>query len=164
MKKIILVSILFLILSLSVISVYAVSQDELNQAKVLIDSNISCNQLKNDQLEIIGEYYMEQMMPGEAHIRAHEMMGLTEGSEAEEQFHINMAKRIYCGENVGSSMMGGGMMGNYYQNPQNNNSYQNNYIGFQVFFYLILILVIIVLVLLIILLINKAKQKRRKTK
>jgi len=147
MKKIILVSILFLILSLSVISVYAVSQDELNQAKVLIDSNISCNQLKNDQLEIIGEYYMEQMMPREAHVRAHEMMGLTEGSEAEEQFHINMAKKIYCGENVGSSMMGGEMT-----------------LAFQVFFYLILILVIIVLVLLIILLINKAKQKRRKTK
>ena len=30
------------------------------------------------------------------------MMGLTEGSEAEEQFHINMAKKIYCGESVGT--------------------------------------------------------------
>jgi len=163
MKKILL-SILFLGLLFSIVSIYAVSQDELNQAKSLIDSNISCNQLANDQLEIIGEYYMEQMMPGEAHERAHQMMGLTEGSEAEEQFHINLAKRIYCGENVGSGMMGGGMMGNYYQNPQNNNSYQNNSLGFQIFFYILSILVIIVLVLVIILLINKAKQKGRNNK
>ena len=123
MKKIISLSFLFLILSLSIISVYAVSQDEFNQAKALIDSNITCNKLTNDQLEIIGEYYMEQMHPGGAHELMHKMMGLTEGSEAEEQFHINMAKTIYCGESggmIGSrgmigmmNMMGGGMMGSY---------------------------------------------------
>src|SRR3989338_7951004 len=105
MKKIVSLSVLFLILSLSIISVYAVSQDELNQAKTLIDSNISCNKLTNDQFEIIGEYYMEQIMSGKAHENAHQMMGLTEGSEAEKQFHINMAKRIYCGENVSNGMM-----------------------------------------------------------
>ncbi|MBS3075379.1 hypothetical protein J4429_02875 [Candidatus Pacearchaeota archaeon] len=163
MKKIISLIVLFLILLFSIMPVYAVSQDELNQAKVLIDSNISCNQLANDQLEIMGEYYMEQMMPGDAHERAHEMMGLTEGSEAEEQFHINMAKRIYCGENVASGMMAGrGMMGNYYsssknyQNPQN--SYQNNLAVFQIFFYVLFILVIIILIL-IILLINRSKKQ-----
>jgi len=165
MNKIISLSALFLILSLGIMPVYAVSQDELNQAKTLIDSNISCSKLTNDQLEIIGEYYMEQMMPGEAHKRAHQMMGLTEGSEAEEQFHINMAKRIYCGENVGSGMRGGGIMGNNYQNPQYNNSYQNNFFGFEIFFYILLTLVIIVLILVIILLINKSKkQKGRKIK
>ena len=162
MKKIISLSILFLVLSLRISSVIAVSQDELNQAKTLIDSNISCNKLSNEQFEIIGEYYMEQMMPGEAHERAHQMMGLTEGSEAEEQFHINMAKRIYCGENVGSSMMEGGMMGNNYQNIQKDDNYKNNFIGFQIFSYVLSILVIIILILMIILLINKAKQKRGK--
>ena len=101
---------------------------------------------------------MEQMMPGEAHVRAHQMMGLIDGSEAEEQFHINMAKRIYCGENVGSGMMGGGMRGNYYsQTPQNNN-YQNNSFGFQIFFYVLLVLVVIILVLIILLLMNKLKK------
>ena len=163
MKKIMSLSILFLILSLSIISVYAVSQDELNQAKTLIDSNISCNKLTNDQLEIMGEYYMEQMMPGVAHERAHQMMGLTEGSEAEEQFHINMVKRIYCGENVGGGMMGGGMMGNYYyQNPQNNNFYQNSYIGFQIFFYILSVLVVVILILIILLLVNRLKKQRGK--
>ena len=163
MKKIISFSIL--VLTLSIASVYAVTQDELNQAKTLIDSNISCNNLTNDQLEIIGEYNMEQMMPGEAHERAHQMMGLTEGSEAEEQFHINMAKRIYCNENVGGGMMGGGMMGNYYyQNPQNNDSYQNNFIGFQIFFYVLLVLVVIILVLIILLLVKRLKEQRKNNK
>jgi len=165
MKKIVPLGFLFLILSLSITSVYAVSQDELNQAKALIDSNVSCNKLTNDQLEIIGEYSMEQMMPGEAHERAHQMMGLTEGSEAEEQFHINMAKRIYCGENAGSGMMGGGMMGNYYyQNQQNNDPYQNNSFGFQIFFYILLVLVVIILALIIILLINRLKKQGKYNK
>ena len=174
MKRIISLSILFLILFVSISSVIAVSQDELNQAKTLIDSNISCDKLANDQLEIIGEYYMEQMHPGETHELMHKMMGLTEGSEAEKQFHINMAKTIYCGEpggmmgmmsggNMMNMMSGngtGGMMGNsYYQNTQNSNSYQNNFIVFQIFFYVVFVLVVIILILIILLLINKLKKQ-----
>ena len=122
MRRIISISVLFLILSLSIMSVYAINQDELNQAKTLIDSNISCNKLTNDQLEIIGEYFMEQMHPGEAHELMHKMMGLQEESEAEEQFHISMAKTVYCEESGGMMMgnnmmssggMGSGMMKNY---------------------------------------------------
>ncbi|HIH48235.1 TPA: hypothetical protein HA296_01380, partial [Candidatus Woesearchaeota archaeon] len=114
------------ILLLSIGLVHAVSQEELNEARSLIDSKAACNQLSNEQLEIIGEYYMEQMMPGDAHKRAHEMMGLAEGSEAEEQFHINMARSSYCGGNIGmigGNMMGSGMMGNY---PAYYNSGYNN--------------------------------------
>jgi|SRR3989344_246701 len=159
MKKIILLIVLFLIF-LSIISVYAVSQDELNQAEALIELNISCNNLTNGQLEIIGEYYMEQMMPGESHKRAHQMMGLAEGSEAEEQFHINMAKRAYCNDNVGGmmggNMMGGGMMGNNY--------YQDNIIGFQIFFYVLFILVVIILILIILFLIKRLKTQGRDNK
>src|SRR3989344_3907201 len=47
--------------------VNAVSQEELNEAKALIDSKITCDKLTNEQLEAIGDYYMEQMHPGEAH-------------------------------------------------------------------------------------------------
>src|SRR3989339_1349194 len=111
MKKIILLIIgLVLLLNLSLVS--AVTQQELNEAKDLIDSKVSCDKLTNDQLEIIGEYYMEQMHPGESHEIMHKMMGLQEGSETEEQFHVNMAKTIYCGESGG--MMGGGMMNMMY--------------------------------------------------
>ncbi|MEK6936088.1 MAG: hypothetical protein AABW67_04825 [Nanoarchaeota archaeon] len=162
MKKIILISLLFIAL----FSILATAQEEehnFTEAKQLIDSKVSCNNLTNDQLEIIGDYYMEQMHPGEAHEYMDKMMG-GEGSETLKQIHINIAKRIYCNENIGmmggGMMAGGGMMGNY--------NYQNNSYGFQVFFYIILTLVIISSILVIILLINKSrnniKQKRRITK
>ncbi len=96
-----------LLLSLSFVS--GITEQELSEAKSIIDSKVDCKSLSNSQLEIIGEYYMEQMHPGESHKLMHKMMGLEEGSEAEEQFHINIAKQMYCGE---SGMMGsGGMMG-----------------------------------------------------
>ncbi|MDO8740746.1 MAG: hypothetical protein Q7J54_04225 [Candidatus Woesearchaeota archaeon] len=107
MKKILLAVFLVLLLNLSL--VYAVTQQELSEAKNLIDAKTDCKNLSDSQLEIIGEYYMEQMHPGEAHKLMHKMMGLEEGSEDEEQFHISMAKSIYCGENT-AGMMGGGMM------------------------------------------------------
>src|SRR3989344_7893020 len=92
--------------------VNAVSQEELNEAKALIDSKITCDKLTNEQLEAIGDYYMEQMHPGEAHEIMDTMMG-GEGSESLKQVHINMARRLYCNENIyiGYGMMGsGGMM------------------------------------------------------
>ena len=117
------------ILLLSIGLVNAVSQEELNEAKSLIDSKVACNQLFNEQLEIIGEYYMEQMHPGESHELMHKMMGLEEGSEAEEQFHINMAKRLYCNENVyvGYGMMGSGGMMNMMGGYPLGYSYANGY-------------------------------------
>ena len=110
MRKILLVLSLVLLLNLSLVS--AITEQEINEARDLLDSNVSCDKLTNEQLEIIGEYYMEQMHPGDGHELMHKMMGLEEGSEAEKQFHVNMAKRLYCNENVylGYGMMGSGMM------------------------------------------------------
>ena len=111
MKKTLLLTIsIVLLLNLSLVS--AITQQELNEAKSLVDSKADCKTLSDSQLELIGEYYMEQMHPGESHELMHKMMGIEEGSEAEEQFHINMAKTIYCGESGG--MMGGGMMNMMY--------------------------------------------------
>jgi len=152
MKKV-LFFIVILLLTISLVN--AVSQEELNEAKALIDSRITCDKLTNNQLEIIGEYYMEQMMPGQAHIRAHQMMGLTEGSDAEEQFHINLARRSYCGENVGVGwgMMGGGMMGNY--QPYYNYGYGSFWNGIWIVF---LIGTIIFIIWIIYKLTRKAKE------
>ena len=124
MKKIIFVVIVALLLSLGLAN--AITQQEISEAKGLIDSKVDCKSLSDSQLEIIGEYEMELMHPGESHELMHKMMGLKEGSEAEKQFHINMAKTIYCDESggmmdsgmmnmmMGGNMMGsGGMMGNY---------------------------------------------------
>ena len=168
MKKTILLGMFWIIL----FSFLVVAQEEhdFTKTKQLVDSGVSCNQLTNEQLEEIGDYYMEQMHPGEAHEYMDRMMG-GEGSESLKQAHINIARRIYCNENVGIGMMGGNMMagrgitGNsYYQDPQNNNSYQNSSLGFQIFFYIILILVFIVLILLIILLINKSQNNIKQNK
>ena len=90
-------------------------EHDFDETKQIIDSGIGCDKLTDEQLESIGDYYMEQMHPGEAHEMMDQMMG-GEGSESLRQVHINMAKRLYCDEDVGG-MMGGGMMnmmmGNY---------------------------------------------------
>ncbi|KHO54533.1 MAG: hypothetical protein QT12_C0031G0009 [archaeon GW2011_AR21] len=106
MKKIIFAAIIALLLGLS--SANAITQQEISEAKGLIDSKVDCKELSDSQLEIMGEYYMEQMHPGESHELMHKMMGFQEGSEDEEQFHINLAKIMYCGE--GGMMGSGGMM------------------------------------------------------
>lgn len=101
------------IASLAPLAVFAHSEDNFNDTKQMIGSGVSCSGLSDGQLEEIGEYYMEQMHPGEAHEFMHQRMGLAEGSEAEEKFHISLAKTMYCGE-LSAGMMGtglGGMMG-----------------------------------------------------
>lgn len=104
------------IASLASSAVFAHSEDNFSDARQLIGSGVSCNSLSDDQLEGIGEYYMEQMHPGESHEFMHQRMGLAEGSAAEENFHISLAKMVYCGE-LSTGMMGmgmGGMMGSGY--------------------------------------------------
>ncbi|MEW6407622.1 MAG: hypothetical protein AB1465_02950 [Patescibacteria group bacterium] len=81
------------------------------ETKQLIESGISCDKLTDEQLEAIGDYYMEQMHPGEAHEMMDKMMG-GEGSENLKQMHINMAKRLYCNENIDGMMEGGENMMN----------------------------------------------------
>ena len=152
MKKVILIGLFVILFSFVVIA--QEEEHNFSEAKQLIDSKISCDSLMNEQLELIGDYYMEQMHPGEAHEYMDRMMG-GEGSESLKQVHINIARRIYCNENLGG-MIGGGMMGNYYyQDPQNNSLYKNSFLGFQIFFYIILILVVIILALVVMLLTNK---------
>ena len=114
MKNRALILVVILLLNLSLAN--AITQQEIKEAKSLIDSKVDCKSLSDSQLEIIGEYSMELMHPGESHEAMHKMMGIKEGSEAEKQFHISMAKTIYCGESggmMGGNMMGYGMMGNF---------------------------------------------------
>lgn len=93
--------------------------EDLEEAKGLIDSNVSCDTLDDEQLEAIGDYYMELMHPGEEHELMDQMMG-GEGSENLKQMHIRMARRLYCNETfytggmMGTGMMDGMMYGNYF--------------------------------------------------
>ncbi len=126
-KKILILVTILLYITTNLVS--AITLPEINEAKKLIDTKTSCNSLSEDQLEIIGEYLMEQMHPGDSHEFMHKMMGLQEGSKDEKLFHINLAKAIYCGDNSNiesfsgmmrmsrmmgfDDMMNNGMMGNY---------------------------------------------------
>ncbi len=93
--------------------------DEFDEAINLVQSRVPCSSLADNQLEMIGDYYMEQMHPGSLHEVMDERMG-GEGSESLRQVHINIAKSFYCGQsgampvsmmNVMTNRAGGGMMG-----------------------------------------------------
>jgi putative membrane protein len=90
---------------------YATGGHDLEEAKELIDAKVSCSQLTEEQLEHIGDYFMEQMHPGQQHEAMDEMMG-GEGSESLRQLHIALAKRVYCNDVSGTTQYGmWGMMG-----------------------------------------------------
>jgi len=133
------------------VNISAHSDEDFAQAEALMNQSVSCNQFTDEQLELIGDYYMEQMHPGEAHEYMDQMMG-GEGSESLRQMHINIASRIYCGETsyAGYGMMGSynGMMGNYYYYGKNN-----------LFVWIFNIILIVGLVLLIILLVKQVQRK-----
>ncbi|MBI2558701.1 hypothetical protein HYW20_05235 [Candidatus Woesearchaeota archaeon] len=104
--------IFFLIFIFSIGFVFA-DAEEFAEAKKLIDAKTPCFKLTESQLEIIGDYLMEQMHPGQAHEAMDKMMG-GEGSQSLRLMHIAMAKRIYCNDFNSSAsygMMGYGMMG-----------------------------------------------------
>ena len=117
-----------LIIGLVLLSTLALAQagnshgSGIAEGRTLVESNVECAGLTDEQFESIGDYFMEQMHPGEAHEMMDEMMG-GEGSEGLKQMHIQMAERLYCNEDDGGmtnmmgsggmmNMMGSGMMGN----------------------------------------------------
>ena len=126
---------LAIVLLLLAASVFA--HDDFSQAQALIKSNAPCSQLTDVQLEEMGDYFMEQMHPGELHAIMEDRMG-GEGSASLKLAHANLAKTFYCGDNTAmpmnmmNSMMGrSSMMGsnNYYAQPGGMMSYysQNNF-------------------------------------
>jgi len=160
MKKIITIWILALML----IPIAFAHEHNFEEVEQLIKNKVPCDNLTEDQLEMMGDYYMEQIHPGEQHEIMDNMMG-GEGSESLRQVHINMAYRFYCGYNTGGmmGMMGPGMMN--YQNDEGGFNMMYNYgmMGFGTgmwFGGLIQILVVIALVLLIIWLIKQVSKKK----
>lgn len=129
-------------------------------AEHIIAEQTPCNELTDGQLANIGDYYMEQMHPGEQHEYMDEVMG-GEGSESLEAMHINMALAIYCGadeteyRNTGYGMRG--MMSGAYGPGMMQGYYPNSYVtGFQ-WIPLSIAIIIVLLVILIALQIKKQK-------
>ena len=108
----------FIYILIMILGIYFVFADaeEFAEAKKIIDAKTPCSKLTENQLEIIGDYLMEQMHPGQAHELMDKMMG-GEDSESLRLMHIAMAKRLYCNDisdAVNYGMMGYGMMGTGY--------------------------------------------------
>ena len=164
-KKIIFVLIAVLFFNLSLVFAH---EHDFNETKQLINSGISCDKLTDEQLEAMGDYYMEQMHPGEAHELMDKMMG-GEGSDSLKQFHINMAKTIYCNENVSSYGMMSMMYGGYGSGMMSGTNYGYGMMGSSNFgywnflniLYLILLIGIIVLIILWIIKLTKQTGKRK---
>lgn len=155
------------ILLFSISSIIAHDEEDFSKAEDLIKQRAPCNALSEEQLELIGDYYMEQMHPGELHEVMDERMG-GEGSLTLKQTHINIARSFYCGEHgymsVGmmNVMMGrSGMMGanNYHQTTS-----QQDFFGNTIIAYILGSLIAIIFILLIILLIKQLNKPQRKNK
>lgn len=102
-----------LLLSVALVTANESHESGIEKGRKLVESEISCEELTDEQLETIGDYYMEQMHPGKSHELMHDMMG-GHDSKTTKLMHINMAKGIYCDEDVdmmNCGMMGSGMMG-----------------------------------------------------
>lgn len=167
MKKLLTTMIVSIIL-LSLISLTSAIADEeeiFAEAEKIIQDKIVCSELSDYQLEILGDYFMEQMHPGELHEIMDARMG-GEGSESLKQVHINMGQMFYCGEQGAmpmgrmNMMMGRGGYGTmggypltYYE--------KTNSMGFR-YIILFFIIVIIILIVLIILLIKQINNQRRR--
>jgi len=110
MKKKISAILVALVVLMMAISIVSAEEQAFTDAKKIIEDKVPCDDLSQDQLEHLGDYYMEQMHPGEAHELMDEKMG-GEGSESLKQMHISMGQRFYCGTAGNySGMMGSGMM------------------------------------------------------
>ncbi len=126
-----------------------------------IESGVPCASLTEDQLEKMGDHYMEQIHPGSAHELMDTMMG-GEGSDSLRWMHITMARRFYCQEDIipmgygpmryggmrtmmGSGMMGVGIMGLGYDGTMMG-SWGYGYWGFLQVLYLLLAIGLVVLV------------------
>ena len=134
------------------------------QAEAIIQQKISCDELSLDQLEILGDYYMEQMHSGELHEIMDERMG-GEGSASLRQVHINMGLMFYCGQRsaMSSSMMNM-MMGRSYgmMNYPIQQNYENK--TYSQYFFIVMSLIIIILIVLLVILISRTRRKGRNGK
>lgn len=153
---------------LFIVSFAYASIDDFTRAEEIIKQKIACSELSSDELELIGDYYMEQMHPGELHEIMDARMG-GEGSETLRQVHINIARMFYCGDanaipmNMMSMMMGRGgygMMGMMQGTGYPSAYYRESSYGSWIFSWILLLLFIVIIILLIVFLMRNFGNKR----
>ncbi len=92
---------------------------------------INCSNLNDNDFEVLGEYFMGQMM-GDSHAAMNAMMAQAHGEDGEEQIHIVMGKRLSgCDTSASYPASGFGwmstmnMMGGNWSSPFGYNSTGN---------------------------------------
>lgn len=105
-----------------------VLQEILTSQNVSTVQKLDCTKVTDEQFADLGDAFMEEAHPGDAHEAMDKMMG-GEGSASLTAIHISMGQRYLgcAGSTVGYGMMGGGMMGGYYNNRSGNYSYGPGY-------------------------------------
>jgi len=139
-----------------------VSSQDFKEVQKIINNRISCSELSEDQLEVLGDYYMEQMHPGELHEKMDNIMG-GEGSLALRNVHINMGKSFYCGDqNAMSPSMVNMMMG---RTNMQNYGMMGNYSSFFGFYGNIFIMLfwILIIILIMWIIIKLSKNNKKET-
>lgn len=155
MKKLLIIFIILVLFSNFVIA------QEFDEAITLIQTKVPCNKLTDAQLEVIGDYVMEQMHPGQLHEIMDERMG-GEGSESLKQVHINMAKTFYCGEkNVMPMSMMNTMMNRGGFNMYNMMGYSSLGYGFSFFGWIFMLAFWVAIIWLIVWIIKQISQRNQ---
>jgi len=143
------------------LSLTDVLQKITSQQKVSRIQDINCNDISDDDFEILGNAYMEQIHPGQQHELMDQMMG-GEGSVALRNTHILMGQRylvmmgIYSGGATRSNdgYYGSAMMGTY--------GFAGKSLGTSWFWlnsFIMMILIWVILILIIAALIKWLKRK-----
>lgn len=140
-------------------------------AEQIVNARVSCSQLNESQMAMIGDYFMEQIHSGKQHEYMDAMMG-GEGSQSLEYMHIAMAEQFYCNNpqyfpeaagsrNSGSYQQGYGMMGGYngasrqYAQPGSNGAGFMMVSGLYTVSTILSLLLIIIVVVLILVVLRK---------
>ena len=162
---------LLLVIVMAALTVAGAQEEhgDFSEALGIIESQKECGELTDSEFELLGDYYMELMHPGEAHEAMDAMMG-GEGSESLRLMHTRMGQNFYCGDadGYGSSgmmgsgmmnMMGGGMMGSYGMMGSSYGMMGSGWSVWGVLYTLLFIGLIVVVFLLAALLYKKIAQK-----
>lgn len=114
---------------------------------------VKCKNLKDQDYEVLGEYFMGQMA-GKNHPSMNQMMKIMMGKEGERQAHINLGKKLSGCVNSYQYLPMMGMMGGF--------SYWPMGWFFGIYWLIFSFLVLLVLVLLVIYLYKKIKDEDNK--
>ncbi|MBI5797442.1 hypothetical protein HZA98_00880 [Candidatus Woesearchaeota archaeon] len=114
MKQTRIVFILGIVLLLSLSIAFAHEEETFAEGQALVESKVSCDNLTQEQLAAIGEWYMEQMHPGTSHEIMDAMMGLEDNPERDLAFHSSLGEQFYCGQTSNASYTYGMMNGYSY--------------------------------------------------